>query len=51
MEEDGGTLRECRKGGGIVINTCHKVFTEAIDLYALCSAANNWQDIITVKAF
>jgi hypothetical protein len=51
VEKDGETLRKFRKNEGIVINICHKDFTEAIDLYALCSAANNWQDIITVKAF
>jgi len=51
MEKDRETLRECRKGGGIVRNTCHKCFTEAIDLDASCSAAKNWQGIISVKAF
>jgi len=51
MEEDGGMLRKWRKNEGIIINICHKGFTEAIDLYALCSAVNNWQDILTVKTF
>jgi len=51
MEEEGEILRKCKKNEGIVINTCHKGFTEAIDLYSLWSAAHNWQDIITVRAF
>jgi len=36
MQKDGGTLRKCRKVKEIVINTCHKCFTEAIDLDASC---------------
>ena len=51
MEEDGGMLRKWRKNEGIIINICHKGFTGAIDLYALCSTVNNWQDILTVKTF
>ena len=40
-----------KKGERIIINTRHKSFTDAIGLDALCSAAKNWQDILTVKTF
>ena len=48
MEEHSESVE---KNEGIFINACHKGFREAIDLYALCSAVNNYQDILTVKTF